>query len=174
MVGGAFEKSPPTTAWLSNCEGFENGSEHRCRSEIILGKANKFVPRMAEPSPRTARRQQSLSWVGSAAEHTLCLGFVRFVKLLSSGAAHVTRAVYTTCARSVRPYRSAAKAVLCPASNGQSRARQQSPLGVRCRTGINYNIPRICTELLRRSTRDVFLFFLICRSISDILIIPSQ
>lgn len=143
-------------------------------SEIIIGKANKFVPRTAEPSPRTARRQQSLSRVGSAAEHTLCLGFVRFVKLLSSGAAHVTRAVYTTCARSVRPYRSAAKAVLCPASNGQSRARQQSPLGVRCRTGINYNIPRICTELLRRSTRDVFLFFLICRSISDILIIPSQ
>ena len=169
MVGGAFEKALPTTARLSSCEGFDADREHRCRSEIILGKANKFVP-----SPRTARRQQSLSRVGSAAEHTLCLGFVLFVKLLSSGAAHVTRAVYTTCARSVRPYRSAAKAVLCPASNGQSRARQQSPLGVRCRTGINYNIPRICTELLRRSTRDVFLFFLICRSISDILIIPSQ
>ncbi len=144
-------------------------------SEIIIGKANKFVPRhgRAESThrPPTAELVTGRKRSRAYALPRLC---PLCKALIERCRTCFTRAVYTTCARSVRPYRSAAKAVLCPASNGQSRARQQSPLGVRCRTGINYNIPRICTELLRRSTRDVFLFFLICRSISDILIIPSQ
>ena len=98
-------------------------------SEIIRqGKlfANIFIcsPGTAEPSPRTDRRKQSLSRVGSMAERTPCLCSVRLNKLLSCGTAP-DPALFTPPARSPVSVTERGPTEFRSVPNGQSRARMR-------------------------------------------------